>query len=44
MIYQNSVKYAALIIVPISSVLIFLAGPIVQIVYGNSYSQTAYYL
>lgn len=44
MIYQNSVKYAALIIVPITSVLILLAGPIVQIVYGNSYPQTAYYL
>ena len=44
MVYQNSVKYATLITVPITSALILLSGPIVQIIYGNSYPYTAYYL
>lgn len=44
LIYKNSVKYAALITVPITSALILLSGPIVQIVYGSSYPQTALYL
>jgi len=44
LIYKNSVKYAALITVPITSALILLSGPIVQIVYGSNYPQTALYL
>jgi O-antigen/teichoic acid export membrane protein len=44
MVYQNSVKYAALMTVPITTALILLAEPIVQIIYGNSYPQTASYL
>jgi O-antigen/teichoic acid export membrane protein len=43
-VYQNSVKYAALISVPISSALILLADPIVRIVYGESFPLTAQYL
>jgi O-antigen/teichoic acid export membrane protein len=44
LIYQNSVKYAGLIIVPLTSALILLSGPIVAIIYGTSYPLTAYFL
>jgi O-antigen/teichoic acid export membrane protein len=43
-VYRNAVKYSALITVPITSVLILLSDPIVQIVYGSSYDQTSNYL
>jgi len=43
-VYQNSVKYAGLITVPISSALILLADPIVRIVFGESFPLTAQYL
>ena len=43
-VYQNSVKYAGLITVPISSALILLADPIVRIVFGESFPLTALYL
>jgi O-antigen/teichoic acid export membrane protein len=43
-VYRNAVKYTALITVPITSVLILLSDPIVQIVYGSSYNQTSNYL
>ncbi|UCH57508.1 MAG: oligosaccharide flippase family protein [Candidatus Bathyarchaeota archaeon] len=43
-VYQNSVKYAALMTVPVTMAIILLADPIVQIIYGNSYPQTAFYL
>lgn len=43
-VYQNSVKYAGLISVPISSALILLADPIVRIVFGVSFPLTAQYL
>lgn len=44
LIYQNSVKYAGLIIVPLTTALILLSGPIVTIIYGTSYPLTAYHL
>lgn len=43
-VYRNAVKYSALITVPITSVLILLSDPIVQIVYGGSYVHTSFYL
>jgi len=43
-VYRNAVKYLALITVPITSVIILLSDPIVQIVYGGAYDQTSSYL
>lgn len=43
-VYRNAVKYSALIIVPVTSVLILLSDPIVQIIYGSSYVHTSNYL
>ena len=43
-VYRNAVKYSALITVPITSVLILLSDPIVQIIYGSTYDQTSNYL
>jgi len=43
-VYRNAVKYSALITVPITSVLILLSDPIVQIVYGSAYDQTSNFL
>ena len=43
-VYRNAVKYSALITIPITSVLILLSDPIVQIVYGSAYDHTSYYL
>ena len=43
-VYRNAVKYSALITVPITSVLMLLSDPIVQIVYGSSYVHTSNYL
>jgi len=37
LVFQNSVKYAALLIVPLTAALIVLSHPIVRIIYGNSY-------
>lgn len=44
LVYQNSIKYAALIVVPVASILMLLSEPIVQIIYGADYPKTAYYL
>jgi stage V sporulation protein B len=44
LVYQNSVKYISLIIVPIVGGLILFSEPIVQIVYGTSYPYTASFL
>jgi len=43
-VYRNAVKYLALITVPITSVIILLSDPIVQIVYGGAYNQASSYL
>ena len=43
-VYRNAVKYSALIIVPVTSVLILLSDTIVQIIYGSSYVHTFNYL
>jgi len=43
-IYQNAVKYSALITVPLTSALILLSEPLVRIVYGSTYAQTPNYL
>ena len=43
-VYQNSVKYLALITVPLTTGLILLSNPIVSIVYGGTYAQTPRYL
>lgn len=43
-VYRNVVKYSALITVPVTSVLILLSDPIVQIIYGAAYPHTSNYL
>jgi O-antigen/teichoic acid export membrane protein len=43
-VYQNAVKYSALITVPVTSVLILLSDPIVQLIYGDAYPHTSGYL
>jgi len=44
LVYKNSIKYASLMSIPVIMVLILLAGPLVNILYGNSYPDTAFYL
>jgi len=43
-VYRNTVKYSALITVPLTSVIILLSDPIVKLVYGGAYNQTSSYL
>jgi len=43
-VYQNAVKYSALITVPLTSALILLSDPFVRIVYGGTYAQAPQYL
>jgi len=43
-VYQNAVKYSALITVPLTSALILLSEPLVRIVYGGTYAQTPIFL
>jgi len=43
-VFQNSVKYSALIIVPVTMVLMLLSEPMVKIIYGDSYPKTAFFL
>ena len=37
LVFQNAVKYAALVTVPVTAALIVLSHQLVQIIYGNSY-------
>ncbi len=43
-VFQSSVKYTALITLPVAAGLILLADPVVGIVYGSDYVFTAFYL
>lgn len=43
-VFQNSVKYSALIIVPVTTVLMLVSEPLVRIVYGASYPMTAFFM
>jgi len=43
-VYQNVVKYSALITVPLVSALILLSEPLVRIVYGTTYTETPSFL
>ena len=43
-VFQSSVKYTALIILPVAMGLILLADPVVGIVYGSDFVFTAFYL
>ena len=44
LVFQNSVKYAALITMPVTLVLIVLSEPLVHIIYGSSFPLTALYM
>ena len=43
-VFQSSVKYTALITLPVAMGLILLADPVVRIVYGSDFTFTAFYL
>lgn len=44
LVFQNSVKYAALITVPVTTALMVLSDQLVQIIYGNSYQFAPFFL
>ena len=43
-VFQNAVKYSALITVPVTLALMLLSEPMVQIIYGDSYPKTAFFV
>jgi len=43
-VFQNAVKYTSLITVPVTVVLTLLSEPMVRIIYGNGFPQTAFFL
>lgn len=44
LVFQNSVKYTALITVPVTAALIVLSGPLVRTIYGSSYQFAPFFL
>jgi len=43
-VFQNSIKYTALVTLPVVAALIILAQPIIQILFGPGYELTPFYL
>ena len=43
-VFQFSVKYASLLVVPVSALIMSLSGPAVSTLFGNAYSSTALFL
>jgi len=44
LVFQNSVKYSALVAVPVTMALMVLSGKLVRIIYGNSYMSAPFFL
>ena len=44
LVYQNAIKYASIITIPVVTALILFAEPVVKILYGGGYPYTAFYL
>ncbi len=43
-VYQSSVKYSTLLVMPVIAIMIALAGPGVSTIFGHRYSQAPFYL